>query len=481
MLRDMLSGIHPNDALQMEWRRGTPARQARLAHRHRDPRAGHAARIRASPTGRSPRRRSTWTSTSWRPPAHRHRPERLRPAPGVRRVPPPGRQQLLAAWIPAVALSANDEDHNWTGAGDRPAAPRRQPSAGCSRRLVPTPVRCSADLVDVYDLGRQEPLPLPLKTSFAWAQARQTGDDPVAAAESKWLSKRWDGETPTPPPAGVGRHATSSRCSDAPARRGRSGRDHPPRRVRRPRLGADAAVRAGGAWMRALRPAGRLPTGTTVLEASAGTGKTHTVAGLVTRYVAEGHATLDADAASSPSAASPARNCASGSAGSWWRPNAGWPTPTAVAPTTSLLGRLWPTPTMRATRPSPGCARPRAFRRATIATTHQFCQQVLRVARGRGGQRTGRTLVDDLDELVVEVIDDLYLQRFGGADEPPRSATPPRCSSHARPSATRTPDSAPQTPIRSRPSVRRRFAPGRARGGRPAQAAARGCSATTTC
>ncbi|MDP9498309.1 MAG: UvrD-helicase domain-containing protein, partial [Actinomycetota bacterium] len=38
---------------------------------------------------------------------------------------------------------------------------------------------------------------------------------------------------------------------------------------------------------------GPLPTGTTVLEASAGTGKTYTIAGLVTRYVAEGHARLD--------------------------------------------------------------------------------------------------------------------------------------------------------------------------------------------
>ena len=38
---------------------------------------------------------------------------------------------------------------------------------------------------------------------------------------------------------------------------------------------------------------GPLPTGTTLLEASAGTGKTYTVGALVTRYVAEGHATLD--------------------------------------------------------------------------------------------------------------------------------------------------------------------------------------------
>src|SRR6476469_5457981 len=38
---------------------------------------------------------------------------------------------------------------------------------------------------------------------------------------------------------------------------------------------------------------GPLPTGTTVLEASAGTGKTFTIAALVARYVAEGRARLD--------------------------------------------------------------------------------------------------------------------------------------------------------------------------------------------
>jgi len=37
---------------------------------------------------------------------------------------------------------------------------------------------------------------------------------------------------------------------------------------------------------------GPLPTGTTVLEASAGTGKTFTIAALAARYVAEGHVGL---------------------------------------------------------------------------------------------------------------------------------------------------------------------------------------------
>ncbi|MER6941535.1 UvrD-helicase domain-containing protein, partial [Nocardioides sp. NPDC000441] len=38
---------------------------------------------------------------------------------------------------------------------------------------------------------------------------------------------------------------------------------------------------------------GPLPTGTTLIEASAGTGKTFTIGALVTRYVVEGEATLD--------------------------------------------------------------------------------------------------------------------------------------------------------------------------------------------
>src|ERR1700749_4774070 len=42
----------------------------------------------------------------------------------------------------------------------------------------------------------------------------------------------------------------------------------------------------------AFQVGGPLPTGTTVLEASAGTGKTFTIAALAARYVAEGVATL---------------------------------------------------------------------------------------------------------------------------------------------------------------------------------------------
>ena len=53
----------------------------------------------------------------------------------------------------------------------------------------------------------------------------------------------------------------------------------------------------------------QLPTGTTVLEASAGTGKTFTIAALAVRFLAEGRASCHADASPSttPSASRPIR------------------------------------------------------------------------------------------------------------------------------------------------------------------------------
>ena len=80
------------------------------------------------------------------------------------------------------------------------------------------------------------------------------------------------------------------------------------------------------------------------------------------------------------------------------------------------------------------------FDAATIATTHQFCQLVLRSLGVAGDTDAGVTLVESLDDLVVEVVDDLYLQRFGGSRRRARrSPAPARSSSPARSSATRRP------------------------------------------
>ncbi|MGH8918200.1 MAG: exodeoxyribonuclease V subunit gamma, partial [Acidimicrobiales bacterium] len=55
------------------------------------------------------------------------------------------------------------------------------------------------DLVAIYDSGRREPIPLPVKTSYAWAVARHCGDDPVNAASYRWKSNdRYPAEDQAP-------------------------------------------------------------------------------------------------------------------------------------------------------------------------------------------------------------------------------------------------------------------------------------------
>ena len=60
-----------------------------------------------------------------------------------------------------------------------------------------------------------------------------------------------------------------------------------------------------------------------------------------------------------------------------------------------------------------------AFDGATIATTHQFCHLVLRSLGVAGDTDSGARLVEDLDDLLAEVVDDLYLRRFGDVDGEP--------------------------------------------------------------
>src|SRR5690606_2269386 len=58
------------------------------------------------------------------------------------------------------------------------------------------------------------------------------------------------------------------------------------------------------------------------------------------------------------------------------------------------------------------------FDAATIVTTHQFCQMVLKGLGVAGDTDAGATLVEDLDDLLVEVVDDLYLRGFANAAQP---------------------------------------------------------------
>ncbi len=59
------------------------------------------------------------------------------------------------------------------------------------------------------------------------------------------------------------------------------------------------------------------------------------------------------------------------------------------------------------------------FDGATIATTHQFCQLVLRGLGVAGDTDPRARLVEDLTDLRDEVVDDLYLRGFAASEGPP--------------------------------------------------------------
>lgn len=199
MLSDILRGMTPADAQQAEWRRGTlPPGQLgwrraialrdhcallaaeALRHRGTDPQAydididlGTGRRL----TGTvSPVFGDRLVSVTYSKLDGKH---------------------LLQSWIPLLALAAGLPDQDWSavciGRPRRGDTPRVE---GLGR--PDDPVALLADLVDIYDAGRREPLPLPIKTSYAWAAARHAGDDPEREAGFRWRSGRFPGEDEAP-------------------------------------------------------------------------------------------------------------------------------------------------------------------------------------------------------------------------------------------------------------------------------------------
>jgi len=192
MLRDILGGMHPDDAAHAEWRRGTlpPGRLGvRKAKEILDRASQLAAAARAHRTDDGDAhdvdvdigggRRLTGT---------------VSPLFGVRSVSVTysklAPKHVLAAWIGLVALAAQRPQREWSAL----CIGRGRSKNRIAQRLFvppPDPVAVLADLVALYDAGRREPLPLPLKTSCAWAEARRAGDDPSEAAQDTWKSNRF--------------------------------------------------------------------------------------------------------------------------------------------------------------------------------------------------------------------------------------------------------------------------------------------------
>jgi exodeoxyribonuclease V beta subunit len=178
-------------------------------------------------------------------------------------------------------------------------------------------------------------------------------------------------------------------------------------------------------------PCGPLPSGVTVLEASAGTGKTYTIAALATRYVAEGvplerlllvtftrlatgelrdrvrqrlagaRAALDAALRAVDPLAPPGALAAH------------------VGADDRLLALLAEGPRADVEQRRDRLAVAIAdFDAATITTTHGFCQEVLLGLGVAGDIDRGHRFSEDARDLVDQVVDDLYVRRFHGAPPP---------------------------------------------------------------
>jgi len=199
MLRDILDGMTPDQAKQAEWRRGTlppgqlgwrkatqirdqAALLARAALQHR--RADPAAFDVDIDLGN---RRLTGTVSQVFG-------DRLVSVTYSRL----DGKHLLESWIPLLALIAHDPSRDWSavciGRPKRGTNPRQE-GLGRSRDDA---VDLLADLVAIYDAGRREPIPLPIKTSYAWAVARHSGEDPIRDATYRWKSGNYPGEDEAP-------------------------------------------------------------------------------------------------------------------------------------------------------------------------------------------------------------------------------------------------------------------------------------------
>lgn len=98
-------------------------------------------------------------------------------------------RQRLHAWVDLLALSASYPDQHWTAhaIGRAKAGPTRALSGPLDHRAVDW----LRDLVDLRDRGLCAPLPVPVKTGAAWAEAHARalmGQDtpPYAAASREW-------------------------------------------------------------------------------------------------------------------------------------------------------------------------------------------------------------------------------------------------------------------------------------------------------
>ncbi|GAB20013.1 exodeoxyribonuclease V beta chain [Gordonia effusa NBRC 100432] len=160
-----------------------------------------------------------------------------------------------------------------------------------------------------------------------------------------------------------------------------------------------------------------LPVGTTVLEASAGTGKTYAIVSLAVRYIADGVPISRLLMATFSNAASAelrdrTRSRLLESAAALADPA------TAAGSDDKLLVLLASgTPTEIAMRRKRITNALSDFDSATMATTHTFCNRMLAALGFLGEREQQFPILENVDDLVSDVARDLYIRKFAGAPD----------------------------------------------------------------
>jgi exodeoxyribonuclease V beta subunit len=161
--------------------------------------------------------------------------------------------------------------------------------------------------------------------------------------------------------------------------------------------------------------AAALPAGVTVLEASAGTGKTYTIAALAARYVAEGTPLQNMLLVTFTRMATGelrerVRERLVGAELALEHTLSGGSGDVEEDAVSALLATgAHEELELRRRRLARAVA---DFDAATIATTHGFCQEVLGGLGIAGDLEDNVTFEEDIDDLLAEIVDDLYVRRF---------------------------------------------------------------------
>ena len=187
----------------------------------------------------------------------------------------------------------------------------------------------------------------------------------------------------------------------------------------------------------------------TVLEASAGTGKTFTIAALAARYVAAG-VPLDEllmvtfTRMATGELRERVRERLVSAEHGLERALAGAPPEDDAIVALLGVGRSGRGARCAA---SGSCKALAGFDSATIATTHGFCQEVLGGLGVVGDVEPDTTFVEDISDLRQEVVEDLYVRRFhrhGNAQFPLAQALEIARAAIENPDAPIEPDDAPE-------------------------------------